>query len=294
MTDFDTFTLHTTEVSDDSAEPQATVVFLHGLFGQGRNFSQIAKSLLPELCSVLVDLPDHGASDWTENFDYVQIADLVAEKLRAGPAAESPVHVVGHSMGGKVAMVLALRHPELVDRLVVVDISPVSGGSTGEFSHLLGALAELDLNTITRRKDADEALAAPIPNPTVRGFLLQNLRSTDEGFHWRAHLTMLHRDLDAIGGFPEDKQLSQGRRGAEDGVTFDGQVLWVAGENSDYITEDAEPTMRRLFPRTHLVTVKGAGHWVHSEKPEVFISALRRFFPLEADADADVDTDAER
>ena len=99
------------------------VAFLHGLFGRGRNFSRIAQDLEPEAQSLLVDLPNHGQSGWTEGFDFVEIADLVAEHLRAGFAAEGPVDVVGHSMGGKVAMVLALRHPDLVRRLVVVDIS---------------------------------------------------------------------------------------------------------------------------------------------------------------------------
>ncbi|MDO5492182.1 MAG: alpha/beta fold hydrolase [Nesterenkonia sp.] len=273
MTDTDSFTLHTTEVSDDEAAPQGTVVFLHGLFGQGRNFSQIAKALQPELRSVLVDLPDHGASDWTESFDYLRIADLVAEELRSGAAADGPVHVVGHSMGGKVAMVLALRHPELVDRLVVVDISPTSGGANGEFDHLLGALADLDLSALERRRDADELLSDPIPNPTVRGFLLQNLRSTDDGFRWRANLSMLHRDLDAVGGFPDDSDLGD--------AEFDGPVLWVAGSESDYVTEEHDPEMRRLFPNARLISVRDAGHWVHSEKSDVFIAALRRFLRLD-------------
>lgn len=274
MTDSDSFALHTTAVAADGADPQGTVVFLHGLFGQGRNFSQIAKALQPELRSVLVDLPDHGASDWTEHFDYVRVADIVAEELRGEAAADGPVHVVGHSMGGKVAMVLALRHPDLVERLVVVDISPTSGGSMGEFGHLLGALAELDLDALERRKDADEALSGPIPNPTVRGFLLQNLRSTDEGFRWRANLDLLHRDLDAVGGFPDSADLGDG--------PFVGPVLWVAGADSDYVTEDHEDRMRRLFPGTRLITVKGAGHWVHSEKPDVFVTALRRFLRLDS------------
>jgi pimeloyl-ACP methyl ester carboxylesterase len=111
-------TVHATEVGDSGSR----VVFLHGLFGQGRNFATIAKALQPEFRSLLVDLPNHGRSAWTEDFGYKLWADLVADRLRDGFAADGAVHVVGHSMGGKVAMVLALRHPELVDRLVVVDI----------------------------------------------------------------------------------------------------------------------------------------------------------------------------
>lgn len=247
----------------------ARVVFLHGLFGQGRNFTQIAKALQPEAQSLLVDLPNHGRSGWTDRFDYEEMADLVAEHLRAGFAAGARAHVVGHSMGGKVAMVLALRHPGVVDRLVVADIAPVSGGSMGEFAHLLDSLAALDLSTLRRRAEADERLAERVDDARVRGFLLQNLRAEGERFSWQANLDLLRRELPAIGGFPDVGDASSDR-----------PVLWVAGDRSDYVRPEHDPVMRRLFPRTTLVTVKGAGHWVHSEQPEAFVSVLRTFLGL--------------
>lgn len=253
--------VHTTEVGESGTR----VVFLHGLFGQGRNFTQIARALVPQFRSLLVDLPNHGRSAWTEQFDYAEIADLVAGHLRGGFAADGPVHVVGHSMGGKVAMLLALRHPELVGRLVVVDISPVGRGDTGEFEHLLDSLAALDLSTVGRRADADEQLAGRIRDDRVRGFLLQNLRSSPDGFRWQANLELLRRELPAVGGFPDVDS------------TFDHPVLWMAGERSPYVRREHEPTMRGLFPRTRLVTIKNAGHWVHSEQPEAFVSALQAF-----------------
>jgi pimeloyl-ACP methyl ester carboxylesterase len=255
-------TIHATEVGDSGPR----VVFLHGLFGQGRNFTQAAKALAPDLRSVLVDLPNHGRSAWTDEADYVVVAEVVATWLRAAYDGE-PVHLVGHSMGGKVAMVLALSHPDLVDRLVVVDISPAPSDGAGEFEHLLGALGGLDLTTLERRADADEQLREEIADERVRGFLLQNLRSGagGAGFRWQANLDLLRRELADIGGFPDL------------GTTFDHPVLWMAGERSRYVQPEHEPTMRRLFPRTTLVTVKGAGHWVHSEKPEAFVSALRVF-----------------
>ncbi len=243
------------------------MVFLHGLFGRGRNFTRIAGGLEPEAQSLMVDLPNHGRSTWTEHFDYAQMADLVAEHLREGFAGSGPVDVVGHSMGGKVAMVLALRHPELVRRLVVVDISPVSsGGSRGEFQHLLGSLAALDLPELERRSDVDEALAAAVPNDTVRSFLLQNLKHRDGSFTWEPNLDLLHGELETIMGFPDLK-----------GSTFDGPVLWIRGDRSNYVTEEDAPAMRALFPKTRRMTVRDAGHWVHSEKPEEVIAALRTF-----------------
>ncbi len=262
-------TIHAREVGETGDR----VVFLHGLFGQGRNFTQAAKALQPDLRSLLVDLPNHGHSDWTESVAYPDVADRVAAFLRGGDGdaecgfvREGRTHVVGHSMGGKVAMTLALRHPDLVDRLVVVDIAPSASDGAGEFEHLLGSLATLDLATTTRRGEADEALRERIPNDTVRGFLLQNLRTDGDRFRWLANLDLLRRELPTIGGFPD----------VGDAV-FDRPVLWIAGERSDYVREEDEPTMRALFPRTRLLTVKGAGHWVHSERPDAFVSALRVF-----------------
>ncbi len=317
--------LHVSDVG--STGPR--VVFLHGLFGQGKNFSTIARALEPQWRSLLVDLPNHGASPWTEHVDYVAMADAVAATLREhgesgadggtvpddgalpdggtvpddgalpdgealpdggslpdddsppGGAARqtAPVHVVGHSMGGKVAMLLALRHPELVDRLVVVDIAPSAAGETGEFEHLLDSLAALDLDQVTSRAGADAALAGPIPNPTVRGFLLQNLRrAEDGGWRWRANLDLLRKELDVISGFPDpDGVTSDGTAQLDGTAQFDGPVLWVAGERSNYIRPENAPAMRALFPRVRQLTVKGAGHWVHSEQPEVFTQALRVF-----------------
>ncbi|MEG9225978.1 alpha/beta fold hydrolase [Aeromicrobium sp. Sec7.5] len=255
-------TIHARQVGKTSER----VVFLHGLFGQGKNFTQAAKALRPDLTSLLVDLPNHGKSTWTDRIDYAEMADAVAEFLRAGFAANGPVHLVGHSMGGKVAMVLALRHPELIDRLVIVDITPGDSDGAGEFEHLLGSLVSIDLATIDRRSKADEALQDKIPSPTIRGFLLQNLRAGDDDrYSWQANLEVLRRDLATIGGFPELD------------ATFDHPVLWISGENSPYVQEEDEERMRELFPRTRLVTIKGAGHWVHSEQPESFVSALRVF-----------------
>ncbi len=253
--------LHTTEIGDAGQR----VIFLHGLFGQGRNFTQIAKALVPDLRSVLVDLPNHGRSDWLETTDYVVVADAVADVVRDRFVDEGPVHVVGHSMGGKVAMVLALRHPELVDRLVVADISPEVSEGAGEFEHLIDSLAGLDLTSLERRGDADAALAEAIDDERVRGFLLQNLRNGPDGLAWQANLDLLRAELGTIGGFPDVAG------------PFDHPVLWLAGERSDYIRPEHDARMRELFPRTRLVTIKGAGHWVHSEQPESFVSALQVF-----------------
>lgn len=265
MTDQLSPPIHSVEIGDANAPHR--VVFLHGLFGRGKNFARIAAGLEPEARSMLVDLPNHGQSGWTAGFDYEQLADHVAAHLRSGFAAAGPVDVVGHSMGGKVAMVLALRHPDLVRKLVVLDISPTAADSSrGEFTHLLGSLAGLDLATVYRRGDADAALTEQIPNRTVRGFLLQNLKREGDGFVWEPNLGMLRAEIETVMSFPDVK----GRR-------FDGRVLWIGGDRSNYVTDADEPAMRVLFPRTIRMTLKGAGHWLHSEKPDDVVTALRTF-----------------
>ncbi|WP_449281338.1 alpha/beta fold hydrolase [Leucobacter sp.] len=287
MTDQLSRPLHSATVGPEQPEagqPAAAphrVVFLHGLFGRGKNFTRIASGLLPDAQSLLVDLPNHGRSGWTAHVDYVEMADLVAAHLREGFASGGPVDVVGHSMGGKVAMVLALRHPDLVRRLVVIDISPAaSASSRSDFEHLLSALAGLDLRTLERRVDAHERLRESIPNDTVRGFLLQNLRRAEAGdpserggteLVWEPNLRLLHDEITTVMGFPDLR-----------GSVFDGPVLWIRGERSDYVSDEDGPAMRELFPRTRRMTVRGAGHWVHSEKPDEVIAALRAFLLAES------------
>jgi len=255
------------------------VVFVHGLFGQGKNWTTIAKGLAEDHRVTLIDLPNHGHSPWTDRVDYADMAGLLAAELEH---LGEPVTLVGHSMGGKVAMTLALRRPELLRALVVVDIAPsvypISGGRTDDadeeaspFAAYIAAMRALDLDTLERRQDADDALSAAVPSRMVRSFLLQSLVrdgvGAEGGWRWRLNLELLDRDLGALRGFPEPPE----------GASFDGPVLWIAGANSTYVLPEDRPRMEQLFPSTRLVRVKNAGHWVHSEQPEVFLETLRRF-----------------
>lgn len=254
--------LHTTAVG---GEPGGSLlVFCHGLFGQGRNWTGVAKALADEHRSLLVDLPHHGRSSWPERVDYLDLADEVAAAL----PTDEPVTLVGHSMGGKVAMVLAVRHPERIARLVVVDVAPADYGGSTEFAGYVEAMRGLDLTAVHRRSDAEEALTAAVPSPTVRAFLLQNLRRDGDDWRWQVDLEGLGASLDTISGWPADRLT---------GLTYDGPVLWIAGAESRYVQPEHVEQMQTLFPRHRRLTVKGAGHWVHSEKPEVFVEVLRRF-----------------
>ena len=241
------------------------MVFCHGLFGQGRNFTAIAKRLTDRHRVTLVDMPDHGRSPWSDHFDYLAAADQVAALL----SADDPVALVGHSMGGKVAMLVALRHPELVERLVVVDVSPVAYDHASEFDGYISAMRAIDLDALESRAEADDALREAVPNPTVRGFLLQSLRRDGDRWRWLLNLELLGRDLDEITDWPAAT--------LADTTAYAGPVLWVGGADSAYVHPDYVAAMDRWFPRNRRVTVKGAGHWVHSEQPEVFVEVLRRF-----------------
>jgi len=253
--------LHTATYGGDGS----LVVFCHGLFGQGKNWTQIGKVLAADHRVLLVDMPHHGRSAWADEFDYVDAADQVAGLLHD----DDPVALVGHSMGGKIAMLVALRHPTLVERLCVVDVSPVQYHHTDEFAGFIAAMQALDLDRLERRGDADEALAEAVPNASVRGFLLQNLRRHDDGWAWQLNLDVLGRDLARLGDWPTDR--------LDDAASYDGPVLWIAGETSHYVTDEYADAMERLFPRNRRVTIKGAGHWVHSEQPEAFTEVLRQF-----------------
>jgi pimeloyl-ACP methyl ester carboxylesterase len=254
------------------------VAFVHGLFGQGRNWTTIAKGLADEHRITLVDLPNHGHSPWTETADYVDMAGLLADEFEA---FGEPVTLVGHSMGGKVAMQLALRRPELLRGLVVVDVAPVEypvrGGRTDDpdeeaspFAGYIAAMRAMDLTALESREDADAALRDAVGSDMVRGFLLQSLvrdRTADGGWRWRLNLELLERDLENLRGFPDPP----------DGAVYEGPVLWISGANSTYVLPGDRERMDELFPSTRLVTIKNAGHWVHSEQPEVFLATVRRF-----------------
>ncbi len=238
------------------------VALLHGLLGQGKNLATAAAALAARGYAVTTyDLPGHGRSPRVPSLDYEVLAGAVAAELR-GPTA-----VVGHSMGGKTAMALALARPELVSALVVVDIAPVAYGLDrgAEHDHHVRTLRAMDLSALASRADADAALAAHVHDARVRGFLLQNLAREGDGWRWRADLDVLARDLPALGGFPDLPG------------PYEGPVLFLAGGDSSYVADAHRERIGALFPHARVVRIKGVGHWVHSEAPEVFVDAVGRF-----------------
>lgn len=238
------------------------VVILHGLFGSARNWASIARRLAERRRVVALDLRNHGASPWTDDMTYpamaADIRDVIAPLGRCA--------VVGHSMGGKVAMATALLYPGLVERLAVVDIAPVpyTGRQHGDY---IRAMQAVDLAGTQRRAEVEEALRPGVDDPAIRAFLLQNLAPDETGgLRWRLNLAVLGGALPDIMGWPD----LAGRR-------YDGPVRFLAGETSDYIRPESHEALRGYFPRAEIVTVANAGHWPHAEQPEAFLRLLQPF-----------------
>ncbi|MEM9578716.1 MAG: alpha/beta fold hydrolase [Pseudomonadota bacterium] len=236
----------------------APVVIVHGLYGSGRNWGVIAKRLSDTYRVYTVDQRNHGLSPRTSTHSYPEMAEDLGELIAH---LGGPVQLIGHSMGGKTAMTLALTQPELVRRMVVADIAPVAyRHSQLPYIH---AMRSVDLSRVTRRSDAEAQLAAQGVEPALCSFFTQSLDVQEK--RWRLNLDTLEQDMDKIVGFPD----LSGR--------FEGATLFLSGANSDYVQPDHRNTIKGFFPNAHFAKLKDAGHWLHAEQPRAFEAALRGF-----------------
>ncbi len=239
------------------------LVVLHGLFGSAGNWRAVAKRLGARRRVWCLDLRNHGASPWADDVSYAALAgDLEAFLARHGIAGAA---VLGHSMGGKAAMALALQHPEAVAALIVVDVAPVAYGL--DLQAYVHAMAGVELAQAERRGEADALLAEEIADAGVRAFLLQNLVTRDGRLAWRLNLAALDRGMETIAGWPE--ALSARR--------YDGPTHFIAGGASRYIRPAHRDAILALFPAATYTVIPGAGHRVHAEKPDAFVRAVERF-----------------
>ena len=242
-------------------EGDVPVLIVHGLFGSARNWGVIAKRLSATCRVLTVDLRNHGLSFRADTHSY---ADLAGDLARVIEAQGGQADVIGHSMGGKAAMMLGLTRPDLVRKLVVADIAPVAYGHTQ--SHLIDAMESLDLAGISKRSEADAQLAAQIEEPGVRAFLLQSLDVRAQ--RWLLNLTTLRAEMDRIIGWPE----ASGE--------FSGPTLFLSGAASDYVQAEHRAAIKSLFPAARFAKIPGAGHWLHAEKPREFEAAVAAFLDL--------------
>lgn len=237
------------------------VVFLHGLFGAARNWGTMQRALSPRFRTIALDMRNHGASPHAAGMRYADLAADVLETLESlsvGPAA-----VIGHSMGGKAAMVTTLARPGAVGRLLVSDIAPVTyhHGNAG----VAAAMQSMPLGPTLTRAQASRWLADASPDENVRAFLLSNLTLGPEP-SWRIGLDEIAASIRDLEGWEDPVQ-----------PPYPGPALFVSGTESDYVLPEQRPAIRALFPKARFVGVKGAGHWVHADNPAGFLSVLEAF-----------------
>ncbi|MBL7796034.1 MAG: alpha/beta fold hydrolase [Saprospiraceae bacterium] len=237
------------------------VVILHGLFGFSDNWQTIAKALADHHLVITPDLRNHGRSPHVPTHTYPEMADDLKVFLEQHWVFKTAL--VGHSMGGKVAMQFALHHPDIVERLVVVDIAP--GLATDNHAHIFRALLDLDLSRIATRQEAEAWLEPRVPDFGTRQFLLKNItRNADGTFAWKMNLPVLW------GAYPDILAGVQGE-------PFDKPTLFIRGSRSNYVQDEDFPLIRRMFPQAQVVTIEGAGHWVHADKPTELLVLVREF-----------------
>jgi pimeloyl-ACP methyl ester carboxylesterase len=241
------------------------IILLHGLFGAAKNLGALARGLAPHGRVLAMDLPNHGASPHGPKMDFCSMAADVAETAAAEGIAAADI--IGHSLGGKTAMALALAQPKLVSKLAVLDIAPVPYNHG--YDDYIKAMQSIDLKPSLTRHAADAALAAVVADKPLRAFLLNNLILGDSP-HWRL-------GLDEISAAMPDLLAWADPPGWQ---PYTGPTLFLRGGASDYVTDAATPEITARFPNAAQQTIPGAGHWLHAEQPAAVIAALTGFlFP---------------
>ena len=241
-------------------------VIMHGLFGTSDNWQSLGRRFSETHKVYLVDMRNHGRTNHSHEFDYQLMADDIKEFVTT-ENLQNPI-IMGHSMGGKAAMNFALQNPDLLERLIVVDIAPKA--YPVHHDQIIEGLKSVDLASLKSRNDADEQLKPYIPEPDVRMFLMKNLyRKEDNTFAWRVNLKAVDENIEKMGA------------AITSGSPFTKPTLFVRGGKSRYIKpEDEFDTICHLFPNVEIETIEEAGHWVHAEAPDRFYDIVMNFLNL--------------
>lgn len=242
-------------------------MIVHGLYGSARNWGVISRRLSEDRKVIAVDQRNHGESPWYDAHTYHDMAQDLAQVIEA----EMPdgAIVLGHSMGGKAAMVLALTRPELVKGLVVADIAPVT--YTHSQIQFVEAMQALELSQVSTRGDANRLMQETVPDDGVRAFLLQSLDVKER--RWRLNLDVLAKEMATVTGWPEAEM--QGR-------TYARPAVFISGANSDYVSAEGRDAAKAHFPTAKFFKIPGAGHWLHAEKPREFEAAVKTWIDAQA------------
>lgn len=244
-----------------AGEGNPPLVLLHGLFGSARNFGAVQREFAQHRRTIALDLRNHGASPHDADMRYASMAADVLQTL--ADLSALPAVVLGHSMGGKAAMQMALLQPDTVKRLIVADIAPVA--NPPHLRPVAEAMMTLPSSPGMTRAQADAALASAVPDAAMRAFLLQNLQ-LGAAPAWRiglAEIIVAFADIEAWAAPPN--------------AQYTGATLFIAGATSNYIRPDHRPIIRALFPNARFVTLKNAGHWLHADNPAGFVAVVEAF-----------------
>ncbi len=245
----------------DAQDNPAPVVLLHGLFGSAANLGMVARGLAPHFPVYSVDLPNHGHSPRLDRMDYPSMAAEVIEFLEQNALA--PAHLLGHSMGGKVAMQVALQRPELVNQLIVADIAPVR--YPGHHDQILAGLDAVARIAPQGRREADAVLSEYVEESGVRAFLLKSWQKDDQDrYNWLLNLDAIRSSYPLLGE-------------ANQGEPYEREVFFIKGSESSYILPEHRDQILTLFPHATVKVLEGTGHWLHAEKPQLFNRLVLRF-----------------
>jgi esterase len=238
------------------------LMILHGLFGSGGNWRGIARALAATHRVLTVDLRNHGASPWADSMGYVEMAEDLKQLI--GRQGLRQAAVLGHSMGGKTAMALALLYPHLVARLIVVDVAPVAYAD--RLSPFAEAMRGIDMLAAAGRSEVRQRLAEAVPDAGMVPFLMQNLVMRNEHLDWRINLGGISHSIHQLSDFPAELR----------GLRFDGPVHVIAGARSDYVARRDGAEYRPMFTQLQLDFIHDAGHWVHADAPQPFLALAGR------------------
>lgn len=254
------YTEHVPKATTTVNEPFPVVVLLHGLFGSSDNLSVIRRHLEQNYRVINIDLPDHGKSPRSVEFSFNDYAEKVILTLHNLDISNASI--VGHSLGGKIAMWIAYLQPQLVERLIILDIAPVP--YEPRHQSVLKGLKAVPLETLKSRKDADSILSTVIEDAGTRAFLLKSLYEDSGSWHWRFNLELLARDYNILSDWPLIGQM-----------IYSKETLFIKGEESDYILNDHQTIIVKQFPKAKAKLVQ-AGHWLHAQKPQIVNSLITK------------------
>ncbi len=256
------------------------LIILHGLYGSSDNWISIARELAENFEVFVPDLRNHGNSPHINEHNYRLLKNDIHDFMEQH--ALKSATLLGHSMGGKAAMFFAAEFPDRLDNLVVVDISPRSYKSanapaphTVDHLNIIEAMLNVDFSEVDNRMDVDMILAETIKSQRIRQFLLKNVKRKDKNsFCWKLNLEVLHRSMPDILEGLDPQKINNGS-----GLTG-FPVLFIKGENSDYISDPDFPVIQQIFPAAEIVTIPNAGHWLHAEQTDLFLKNVKYFLAV--------------